>query len=196
MQSLTPNFLSQPAEGQDQHVGTSWTFGNASVRTHLRCGTHSQLQHITVQLSDLIVASPASPCLHVPEGRIVTNPGVRGLHHWCKRVIFHELLRVGHQTVGHFGNFHAVPVQLGVQEGDLMGGREGREMRRLNKGTAHQSVSDCDGWERKDGGNDVQKIMLWLWFTSFWTSSLVGFLVGWELMWTGLGWLWPSSGTP
>lgn len=63
---------------------------------------------------------PASPCLQVPEGGVITDPGVGGLCGRQEGVIFHELLRVAHQTVGHFGNLHTVSVKLGVQEGNLM----------------------------------------------------------------------------
>lgn len=72
-------------------------------------------------------------------------------------------------------------------------------MRRLNKVTAasvHVLDYRYDGWERQAGVNDLWRRLPPSWVTSFCTSSLVGFLVGWELMWTGLGWLWPSSGTP
>lgn len=53
-----------------------------------------------------------------------------------------------------------------------------------------------NGWVRRSSGNDRQRDSVTARVTSFWTSSLVGFLLGVELMWTGLGWLWPSSGTP
>lgn len=66
------------------------------------------------------MAAPASPCLQVPEGSVITDPGVGGLCGRHKGVVFHELLCVAHQTVGHFRNFHTVSVQLDVQERNLM----------------------------------------------------------------------------
>lgn len=62
---------------------------------------------------------PILPRLQVPEGSIVTDPGVGRFCGRDKGVVFHKLLRVAHQAVGHFGHLHAVPVQLGVQEGNL-----------------------------------------------------------------------------
>lgn len=61
-----------------------------------------------------------SPGLQVPEGSVIAEPGVGGFYSGHEGVVLHELLRVAHQTVGHFGNLHTVSVQLGVQEGDLM----------------------------------------------------------------------------
>lgn len=87
------------------------------------------------------MAPPASPRLHVPEGSVVTDPGVGGLGGRHKGVIVHELLRVAHQTVGHFGNLHTVSVQLDVQEGNLTERGEERLMRGLNKVAAHRSAS-------------------------------------------------------
>ncbi len=66
------------------------------------------------------IVPAASPCLQVPEGSVITDPRVGGLYGRHEGVIFHELLRVAHQTVGHFGNLHAVSVKLRVQEGNLM----------------------------------------------------------------------------
>lgn len=61
------------------------------------------------------------PCLQVPEGSVIADPGVGGLCGGQKGVVFHKLVGVAYQTVGHFGDLHTVSIQLDVQEGDLRG---------------------------------------------------------------------------